>query len=132
MSGFSTILQGRFATEVCRLGCAVGWCRPLGLAKSKVEALCTQRQNGYSSCVNVSCAPIPILQITVRPRNVIAILIVLLQGIDPAKLRTIVKIKSERGARVGRYIIASTTAKYQVPSRGHLVKCTVTVRKDGN
>lgn len=36
------------------------------------------------------------------------------QGIDQAKLRTIVKIKSERGARVGRYIIASTTAKYQV------------------
>lgn len=38
------------------------------------------------------------------------------QGIDAAKLRTIVKIKSERGARVGRYIIASTTAKYQVPA----------------
>lgn len=41
---------------------------------------------------------------------------VIIQGIDQAKLRTIVKIKSERGARVGRYIIASTTAKYQVHS----------------
>lgn len=52
-----------------------------------------------------------------------------MQGIDPAKLRTIVKIKSERGARVGRYIIASTTAKYQVPSGAHFVKCPVTVTK---
>jgi glutamate dehydrogenase (NADP+) len=33
-------------------------------------------------------------------------------GIDAAKLRTLVKIKSERGARIGRYIIASTTAQY--------------------
>lgn len=37
------------------------------------------------------------------------------EGIDSAKLRTIVKIKSDRGARVGRYIIASTTAKYTEP-----------------
>ena len=34
-------------------------------------------------------------------------------GFDIAKLRTVQKIKSERGARVGRYIIASTTAKFQ-------------------
>jgi glutamate dehydrogenase (NADP+) len=36
-------------------------------------------------------------------------------GIDAAKLKTIMKIKSERGARIGRYIIASTTAKYNEP-----------------
>jgi glutamate dehydrogenase (NADP+) len=36
-------------------------------------------------------------------------------GIDAAKLKTILKIKSERGARIGRYIIASTTAKYNEP-----------------
>lgn len=33
-------------------------------------------------------------------------------GIDQGKLRTITKIKSERGARLGRYIISSTTAKF--------------------
>lgn len=36
-------------------------------------------------------------------------------GLDAAKLKTIMKIKSERGARIGRYIIASTTAKYNEP-----------------
>eukprot|EP00904_Undaria_pinnatifida_P010369 jgi/Undpi1/6462/HiC_scaffold_20.g08941.m1 len=45
------------------------------------------------------------------------------EGIDPAKLRTIVKIKSERGARVGRYIIASTTAKYQDPEKMFDIPC---------
>lgn len=44
-------------------------------------------------------------------------------GIDQAKLRTIVKIKSERGARVGRYIIASTTAKYQEPENIFDIPC---------
>jgi glutamate dehydrogenase (NADP+) len=38
-------------------------------------------------------------------------------GIDEAKLRTISKIKSERGALLGRYIIASTTAKFNDPER---------------
>ena len=33
-------------------------------------------------------------------------------GFDAAKLRTIQRIKEERGARVGRYIIASTSAKF--------------------
>lgn len=33
-------------------------------------------------------------------------------GFDAAKLKTVAKIKSDRGARVGRYIIASTTAQY--------------------
>jgi len=36
-------------------------------------------------------------------------------GIDEGKLRTISKIKSERGARVGRYIIASTSAQFNEP-----------------
>ncbi|CAM9471976.1 unnamed protein product [Discosporangium mesarthrocarpum] len=44
-------------------------------------------------------------------------------GIDSAKLKTIVKIKSERGARVGRYIIASTTAKYQEPANMFEIPC---------
>lgn len=47
------------------------------------------------------------------------------QGIDSAKLRTVVKIKSERGARVGRYIIASTTAKYQVCAQMMSSTCCV-------
>jgi len=38
-------------------------------------------------------------------------------GIDEAKLRTLAKIKSERGALLGRYIIASTTAKFNDPQR---------------
>lgn len=33
-------------------------------------------------------------------------------GFDVAKLKTIQRIKDERGARVGRYIIASTSAKF--------------------
>jgi glutamate dehydrogenase (NADP+) len=33
-------------------------------------------------------------------------------GFDSAKLKTIQRIKNERGARVGRYIIASTSAKF--------------------
>ena len=32
-------------------------------------------------------------------------------GITPAKLANIAKIKAERGARIGRFIVASTTAK---------------------
>lgn len=45
------------------------------------------------------------------------------EGIDSAKLRTIVKIKSERGARVGRYIIASTTAQYTEPANIFDIPC---------
>ncbi|CAM9289191.1 unnamed protein product, partial [Hapterophycus canaliculatus] len=37
------------------------------------------------------------------------------QGFDIDQFKTIVKIKEERGARVGRYIVASTTAKYNEP-----------------
>lgn len=37
------------------------------------------------------------------------------EGFDLAKLKTITKIKTERGARVGRYIIASTSAKFNDP-----------------
>jgi glutamate dehydrogenase (NADP+) len=33
-------------------------------------------------------------------------------GFDAAKVKTVQKIKAERGARVGRYIIASTAAKF--------------------
>jgi glutamate dehydrogenase (NADP+) len=36
-------------------------------------------------------------------------------GIDEAKLKTINKIKDERGALLGRYIIASTTAQFNDP-----------------
>ena len=36
-------------------------------------------------------------------------------GIDAGKLKTISKIKSERGALLGRYIIASTTAQFNDP-----------------
>lgn len=36
-------------------------------------------------------------------------------GIDSGKLNTISKIKSERGALLGRYIIASTTAQFNDP-----------------
>ena len=44
-------------------------------------------------------------------------------GIDKAKLKTIQKIKGERGARVGRYIIASTTAKFSEPSNIFDIPC---------
>mmetsp|Transcript_4507 Transcript_4507/g.6852 ORF Transcript_4507/g.6852 Transcript_4507/m.6852 type:complete len:234 (+) Transcript_4507:68-769(+) len=37
------------------------------------------------------------------------------EGFDAAKLRTISKIKNERGAKLGRYIIASTTAQFNDP-----------------
>lgn len=36
-------------------------------------------------------------------------------GIDASKLKTISKIKEERGALLGRYIIASTTAQFNEP-----------------
>lgn len=34
-------------------------------------------------------------------------------GIDMAKLATMKKIKADRGARIGRYIVTSTTAKFK-------------------
>jgi len=34
------------------------------------------------------------------------------EGFDSAKMKTIVKIQSERDARIGRYIVSSTTAKF--------------------
>ncbi|CAN0452792.1 unnamed protein product [Pylaiella littoralis] len=37
------------------------------------------------------------------------------EGFDVEKFKKIVKIKEERGARVGRYIVASPTAKYNEP-----------------
>jgi len=44
-------------------------------------------------------------------------------GFDKTKLGTINKIKSERGARVGRYIIASTTAKFNEPESVFDIPC---------
>lgn len=37
------------------------------------------------------------------------------RGFDMGKLKTIQKIKQDRGARIGRYIIASTSAKFNDP-----------------
>jgi len=45
------------------------------------------------------------------------------EGIPLAKLRQISQIKAERGARIGRYIIASTTAKYNDPESIWNVRC---------
>jgi glutamate dehydrogenase (NADP+) len=36
-------------------------------------------------------------------------------GIDASKLKTISKIKAERGAMLGRYVMSSTTAKFNEP-----------------
>jgi glutamate dehydrogenase (NADP+) len=44
-------------------------------------------------------------------------------GFDKGKLKTVIKVKSERGARVGRYIIASTTAQYNEPSSVFDIPC---------
>jgi len=44
-------------------------------------------------------------------------------GIDAQKLKQIQKIKSERGARIGRYIIASTTARYNEPENIFNIPC---------
>ena len=45
------------------------------------------------------------------------------QGFDQAKFRAVQKIKNERGARLGRYIMASTTAKYNEPSSIFDIPC---------
>lgn len=44
-------------------------------------------------------------------------------GFDQAKLKTIQRIKSERGAKVGRYIIASTTSKFNEPMNIFDIPC---------
>jgi glutamate dehydrogenase (NADP+) len=44
-------------------------------------------------------------------------------GFDDAKLKTVEKIKSERGTRIGRYIIASTSAKFNEPASIFDVPC---------
>lgn len=45
------------------------------------------------------------------------------EGFDRGKLRTVVKVKGERGAKVGRYIIASTTAAYNDPENIWDIPC---------
>ena len=47
------------------------------------------------------------------------------EGIADSKLRQISTIKAERGARIGRYIIASTTAKYNDPESIYDIPCDV-------
>ena len=44
---------------------------------------------------------------------------------DDRRFRQIEQIKGERGARIGRYIMASTTAKYSDPSNIFAVPCDV-------
>ena len=44
-------------------------------------------------------------------------------GIDSSKLRTISNIKADRGAMLGRYVISSTTAKFNEPSSVFDIPC---------
>ena len=44
-------------------------------------------------------------------------------GIDESKLRTISNIKMERGAMLGRYVISSTTAKFNEPGSVFDIPC---------
>ena len=44
-------------------------------------------------------------------------------GFNQSSLKTVQKIKNERGARVGRYIIASTSAKYNGPTDVYKIPC---------
>jgi glutamate dehydrogenase (NADP+) len=44
-------------------------------------------------------------------------------GFDEAKLKTMKRIKQDRGARVGRYIIASTTAQFNDPEQVSAIPC---------
>lgn len=46
-------------------------------------------------------------------------------GVAAAKLRQISTIKAERGARIGRYIVASTTARYNDPPDVFDVECDI-------
>jgi len=52
-------------------------------------------------------------------------------GIDKAKLTTLKKIKADRGARIGRYIVASTTAKFSDPVNIFTVPCDVCIPCSG-
>ena len=45
------------------------------------------------------------------------------QGFDLAKFRTMERIKQDRGARVGRYIIASTSAIFNEPENVFAIPC---------
>ncbi|GMI14309.1 hypothetical protein TrVE_jg2170 [Triparma verrucosa] len=45
------------------------------------------------------------------------------EGFDRGKLRTVVKVKKDRGAKVGRYIIASTTCQYNDPANFWDIPC---------
>ncbi|CAM9143066.1 unnamed protein product [Sphacelaria rigidula] len=47
------------------------------------------------------------------------------KGFDAEKFKKVVKIKEERGARVGRYIVASPTAKYNEPASVFDAPCDV-------
>ncbi len=44
-------------------------------------------------------------------------------GLSAPKLEQIARIKSERGARIGRFIVASTTAKYSDPESMWTIPC---------
>jgi glutamate dehydrogenase (NADP+) len=44
-------------------------------------------------------------------------------GIDASKLKTISKIKAERGAMLGRYVMSSTTAKFNEPESMFDIPC---------
>lgn len=48
-------------------------------------------------------------------------------GIDEAKLSVLKKIKAERGARIGRYVVSSTTAKFQDPGSIFSHACDVCI-----
>jgi len=52
-------------------------------------------------------------------------------GIDASKLSVIKKIKADRGARIGRYIVASTTAKFLQPENIYSIPCDVCIPCSG-
>jgi glutamate dehydrogenase/leucine dehydrogenase len=52
-------------------------------------------------------------------------------GFDATKLHTMKKIKADRGARVGRYVVASTTAKYSEPHNIFSIPCDVCIPCNG-
>lgn len=47
------------------------------------------------------------------------------EGLTEAKFQKLHQIKQERGARIGRYIIASTTAKYSEPTEIFAIPCDI-------
>ena len=54
------------------------------------------------------------------------------RGLPSAKLAQISTIKAERGARIGRYIVASTTAKYNDPEDIFDVPCDMVFPTNSN